>query len=347
MTIKLKKNATEREKERIISILKENGFDSITVAGKTATIICVIGEETTKLELLKNLESYPGVESVTPVNDPYRLVSRRLHPEYNGKTKVINVSGIEVGKKPIIIAGPCTLYSLEQALTVGKAVKEAGADIFRGGAFKPRTSPYDFQGLGKKGLKILAEVREKTGLPVVTEVMDVRDIKMVSEYADILQIGARNMQNYTLLKEAGKQEKPILLKRHPYSSLREWLCAAEYIAVEGNYNIILCERGIRTALNGEYDRNTLDLNVISAVKEKTFLPVIADPSHGTGKRSIVCKASKAAIDVGADGIMVEVMRDDEEPLIECEKRKITYCDYNQSISISEFKDLMRWIGKKQ
>lgn len=343
MTIRLKRNITEEEMKSIIDALKENGFDYKVIHGKTLNLICVIGEETTKMELLKTIETFPGVEGVVPVNDPYRLVSRMLHPEYNGKTKIIKLGNVEIGKEPIIIAGPCTIYSLEQTIEVAREAKKAGADILRGGAFKPRTSPYDFQGLGKKALEMLVEARKETSLPIVTEVIDTRDVGVVAEYADMLQIGARNMQNYALLKEVGKQKKPILLKRHPYASLKEWLCAAEYIAKEGNSEIVLCERGIRTMVNGEYDRNTLDLNVIQAAKEKTFLPIIVDPSHGTGRKEMVYGASKAAINVGANGVMIEIMRNNEQPLVECEGKKIPYCDYSQSITIKEFKKLAKEI----
>ena len=353
MTIRLNKKATKKDIARITSFLKENGFDYHVAPGKTTTLICIVGEETEKAELLKSIGSFQGVDSVKLVNEPYRLISRRLRPEYNGKTKLIKVKTkekiVEIGKKPVIIAGPCTVYNLEQILDIANSIKE-DADILRGGAFKPRTSPYDFQGLGKSALEMLAIAREQTSLPVITEVMDTRDIELVASYADILQIGARNMQNYPLLREAGKQKKPVMLKRHPYSSLKEWLCAAEYIAKEGNENIILCERGIRTTTNGEYDRNTIDLAVISAAKEKTFLPVIVDPSHGTGRKELIESATLSALTFHADGVIIEVMRNNEKPVIEYvngknKRRKAAYCDYAQSITISEFRKLAKKIRK--
>ncbi|MBI5148978.1 3-deoxy-7-phosphoheptulonate synthase [Candidatus Pacearchaeota archaeon] len=346
MTIRLKKNATKEDKQKIFDVLKENGFGYVEAPGETANLICIMGEETEKMELLELLESFPGVESVNPVNDPYRLVSRRLYPEMNGKTRIIDVDGVKIGtEKPIVIAGPCTIYSLEQALEVAESVKKSRADFFRGGIFKPRTSPYDFQGLGREGLWILGEVKKQTAMPIVTEVMDTRDVELVAEYADILQIGARNMQNHTLLHEAGKQKKPVMLKRHPYSSLQEWLCSAEHIAREGNLNIILCERGIRTSTNGEYDRNTLDLGVIPGAREKSILPIIVDPSHGTGFKKLVPSAAKSALEYGAHGLMIEVMRDNEEPLINCGNKKVPYCDYKQGLTASEFDALCKEIKK--
>lgn len=222
--------------------------------------------------------------------------------------RIVRVAGVEFGHgRPVIIAGPCAVESREQALQIAREVRGAGADMLRGGAFKPRTSPYDFQGLGEEGLKILAEAREETGLPIVTEVLDVRDLELVSRYADMLQIGSRNMHHFPLLREAGRQNLPILLKRGMAASLKEWLCAAEYIAEGGNEQIVLCERGIRTFGNGEYDRNTLDLNVVLAVRRRVDLPVIVDPSHGTGFRDMVPGAALAGVAVGADGLIIEVI----------------------------------------
>ena len=216
------------------------------------------------------------------------------------------------GDRPVVIAGPCAVESLEQTLEIARACRDAGADLLRGGAFKPRTSPYSFQGLGLGGLEILAEARAETGLPVVTEVMDPRLVDLVASYADMLQIGSRNMQNFPLLIEVGKSGKPVLLKRGWSSTLEEWLGAAEYIAAQGNLDIVLCERGIRTFSQGEYGRNTLDLNVIEAVRELTFLPLIVDPSHATGRADRVPPASKAAIAAGADGLIIEVIAETTE-----------------------------------
>lgn len=246
----------------------------------------------------------------------YCIVAREALPEFsnNGLCKIVNVSGVEIGgQRPVVIAGPCAVESREQMLEIAWAVKEAGADMLRGGAYKPRTSPYSFQGLGERGLEILAEASKETGLPVVTEVMDPRVVDLVGQYVDMYQIGSRNMQNFPLLIEVGRRDKPVLLKRGLCASLEEWLCAAEYIAKEGNTEIVLCERGVRTAVNGEYDRNTLDLNVIAAVKQNTYLPIIVDPSHSTGNVKIVPSASRAAICYGAQGLIIEVIGEYTDP----------------------------------
>jgi 3-deoxy-7-phosphoheptulonate synthase len=224
--------------------------------------------------------------------------------------RIVRVGEVEIGGgRPVVIAGPCAVESLEQTMAIARACREAGADMLRGGAFKPRTSPYDFQGLGRDGLEILKAARQETGLPVVTEVMEIGRIGLVSEYADMLQIGSRNMQNYPLLQAVGEQPLPVLLKRGMAATLEEWLCAAEYVAMGGNDQIVLCERGIRTAGSGGYDRNTLDLNVIEAVHRHVDLPVIVDPSHGTGRDHLVPPASLAAIASGADGLIIEVLAD--------------------------------------
>ena len=226
----------------------------------------------------------------------------------------VRVGDVEVGgERPVVIAGPCAVENAAQTIEIARACAEAGADMLRGGAYKPRTSPYSFQGLGREGLEILAEARRVTGLPIVTEVMDTRLVPLVERYADVLQIGSRNMQNYPLLVEAGRTNKPVLLKRGMCATLDEWLCAAEYVARAGNERIILCERGIRGVGNGEYDRNTLDLNIVPAAIERTWLPVIVDPSHGTGYASMVPRACIAAIAYGAHGLIVEVMREDARP----------------------------------
>jgi len=245
----------------------------------------------------------------------------------HGRRTLIPIGPLEVGKEFLLIAGPCSVESETQTITTAREVKEAGADMLRGGAFKPRSSPYSFQGLGLRGLQILAKAREETGLPIVTEVIDPRDAGWVGEYADVLQIGARNMQNYSLLKEAGKSARPVLLKRGFHSTLAEWLNCAEYILAEGNPRVILCERGIRTFET--YTRNTLDLSMVPAVREISHLPVIVDPSHGTGKASLVSAMSLAATAAGADGLMLEVHYRPEEAV----------SDRDQTLSTGEFRTL--------
>lgn len=245
------------------------------------------------------------------------------------KKTQIQVGNVKIGEGFTVIAGPCSVESEEQTIETARQVKEAGADMLRGGAFKPRTSPYSFQGLGIKGLKILEKAKKETGLPVVTEVLDPRDVSWVCEYVDVLQIGTRNMQNFSLLKEVGKADKPVLLKRGMYSTLKEWLSCAEYVLAEGNPNVILCERGIRTIET--YTRNTLDLAVVPSVKEVTHLPIIVDPSHGTGRLSLIEQMSLASVAAGADGIIVEVHRNPSEAL----------CDGDQSLTPSMFAGMMK------
>jgi 3-deoxy-7-phosphoheptulonate synthase len=240
-------------------------------------------------------------------------------------TRAIDVAGVTIGAgAPVVIAGPCAVESHEQTLEIAREVRAAGGKMLRGGAFKPRTRPRDFQGLKKRGLEILSAVREETGLPVVTEVMDARDLDLVARYADMLQIGSRNMQNYTLLREVGRQHLPVLLKRGMAATMKEWICAAEYISDGGNDNIVLCERGMRTPCTGEYDRNTLDLNVVEALRRETDLPVIVDPSHGTGRVHLVPPLAVASIAAGADGLLVEVIGSATE-------RSTVLCDGEQGI----------------
>ena len=269
-------------------------------------------------------------------NEGYRLVRRTAYPEYEGnlETRPVRVGSATFGgSTSTIIAGPCAVESRAQTLAIARAAREAGADALRGGAFKPRTSPYDFQGLEQKGLEILAEARELTGLPIVTEVLDPRDVERVAAVADCLQIGARSMQNFPLLREAGSSGKAVLLKRHWSATLTEWLCAAEYVALEGNLEIILCERGLRTFSQQEYNRNTLDLNVIPAVRERTFLPIIADPSHGTGYASMVPHAARAAIACGAHGLIIEIVTEGQDT-------SETLCDGPQAIRPSTLTELI-------
>jgi 3-deoxy-7-phosphoheptulonate synthase len=257
----------------------------------------------------------------------------RLAKNSGGPRTVVDVRGVKIGQGVTVIAGPCGVESEEQTLETAVAVREAGAQMLRGGAFKPRTSPYAFQGLGLKGLQILEKARALTGLPIVTEVIDPRDVTWVCEYVDLLQIGARNMQNYSLLKEVGKAGKPVLLKRGMHSTLEEWLNCAEYILAEGNPNVVLCERGIRTF--EKYTRNTLDLSAIPALKELTHLPVIADPSHGTGRLSLIAPMTYAAIAAGADGIIIEVHRNPAEAL----------SDKEQALNPAQFTEIMRRLRK--
>jgi 3-deoxy-7-phosphoheptulonate synthase len=245
------------------------------------------------------------------------------------KGTVVNVSGVDIGHDFVVIAGPCSVESEKQLLNTARAVKAAGADMLRGGAFKPRTSPYSFQGLGLQGLKILAKAKKETGLPIVTEVVDPRDVSWVAEFADVLQIGTRNMQNFSLLKEVGRSERPVLLKRGMYSTLEEWLNCAEYILSEGNPDVILCERGIRTFET--YTRNTLDLSAVPAIKELSHLPIIIDPTHSTGRVSLIASMSMAAVAVGADGMIVEVHHNPEEAL----------CDADQALTPKTFSNMMQ------
>ena len=249
------------------------------------------------------------------------------------KRTVIAVGGHRIGEEFVLIAGPCSVENEHQSLTIARQVKEAGAHILRGGAFKPRTSPYAFQGLGLEGLKILAKAKEETGLPVITEIMDTQHLPIVMEYADILQVGSRNMQNYTLLKEVGKTDKPVLLKRGMNATLMEWLSCAEYILSEGNPNVILCERGIRTFET--YTRNTLDLSIVPSAKEITHLPIIVDPSHATGKASLIERMSLAAVAAGSDGLMIEVHYNPDKAL----------SDNNQQITTADFAELVKKLRK--
>ncbi len=270
------------------------------------------------------------------------LVSRRTNPRYGEKsTREVQVGPVRFGDaRPVVIAGPCAVESREQTLEVARAVKASGADMLRGGAYKPRTSPHDFQGLGIEGLKILREASQETGLPVVTEVMDVRLVEQVAEYADMLQVGSRNMQNYPLLVEIGRTRKPVLLKRGMAACLCEWLGAAEYIANEGNFNIILCERGIKTFAAGQYTRFSLDLNAVPAARTETFLPVIVDPSHATGVSEMVEAASRAAIEFGSQGLIIEVMSE----RIDAPKPK---CDAPQAISPTTLKRITQFVETRQ
>ncbi|HUJ10963.1 MAG TPA: 3-deoxy-7-phosphoheptulonate synthase [Verrucomicrobiae bacterium] len=313
MIIICKPEATDAQIAHIEEAIRNWGLKPHTSRGVQRTIIGIIGPEDQARE--RPLEAFPGVESVTPVLKPYKLASY----EFTHKRTVIDVSGVKIGdaNKVILMSGPCSVESREQILDIAKIVKKAGASILRGGAFKPRTSPYTFQGLGKEGLKLLAEARKATGLPVITELMDTKDTEMVEEYTDIIQIGARNMQNFSLLKEVGRCKKPAMLKRGMAATLKDVLMSAEYILNEGNMNVMLCERGIRTFET--YTRNTLDLSAVPALKKESHLPVIVDPTHGAGHRDLIPTMALAAVAAGADGVMMEVHNNPEAALSDGEQ----------------------------
>ncbi|MGB9976853.1 3-deoxy-7-phosphoheptulonate synthase [Thermovenabulum sp.] len=307
MIIVMQKNATEEQIKKVCEVVENAGLGVHVSKGMDVTVIGVIGDRR-KLQD-KPIELLEGVEKTVPIMEPYKLASRSFKPE----STVVKVGDVEIGSNNfVIIAGPCAVESEEQLIETAQIVKRCGAKILRGGAYKPRTSPYSFQGIGEEGLKILAKAKEITGLPVVTEVMSQDAVKLVSQYADILQIGARNMQNFQLLKEVGKTGKPVLLKRGIAATIEEWLNAAEYIMNEGNFNVILCERGIRTY--EPMTRNTLDISAVPIIKHISHLPVIVDPSHGTGSWRWVAPMSRAAMAAGADGLMIEVHPNPKEAL---------------------------------
>ncbi|HLH74450.1 MAG TPA: 3-deoxy-7-phosphoheptulonate synthase [Chloroflexota bacterium] len=299
MIVIMEKRATPEQVQHVVARVEELGFRAHLSRGEERTIIGVIGDERPlSTEVLEVLE---GVERVVPVLQPFKLASRDFKPE----NSVIRIGDVKVGGDEIVVmAGPCAVESREQIFETAWAVKEAGAKVLRGGAYKPRTSPYTFQGLGIAGLELLGEVRETVGIPVVSEVMSVTEIDVMSRYVDVFQTGARNMQNYSLLQEVGKASLPVLLKRGMMCTIHEWLMSAEYILSNRNYNVILCERGIRTFETAT--RNTLDINAVPVAKQLTHLPVIVDPSHATGKANLVAAAAKAAVAAGADGLIIEV-----------------------------------------
>lgn len=299
MIIVLKPRTTEENIVRVENMIKRHGLDTHTVRGAEMTIIGCIGDTTSVDSKLFEVDTC--VDKVMHVQEPYKLANRAFHPE----DSVIDVSGVKIGGGHMgVIAGPCSVESLDQVLEIAKAAKASGANLLRGGAFKPRTSPYSFQGLGLEGLDILCKVREEVGLPIVTELMSPDYLDVFEEKVDLIQIGARNMQNFDLLKALGKVNKPVLLKRGLANTIEEWIMAAEYIMAGGNKNVILCERGIRTF--EKYTRNTLDLSVVPIIKERTHLPIIIDPSHATGDWKLVEAMSLAAIAAGADGLIIEV-----------------------------------------
>ncbi len=334
MIIVMKAGATREQLAHVFERVRELGYQVHPIYGEQRTVVACVGDERGKSRL-QMLDSVDGVESVVPILKPFKLAGVEWKKEKSHVTLSHDGSPpVSIGAETfVVMAGPCSVESREQILLSAELVKKAGATILRGGAFKPRTSPYSFQGLEEEGLKLLAEAREKTGLFIVTEVISPSDVGLVSEYADILQIGARNMQNFSLLKEVGKAKRPVLLKRGLSSTLKELLMSAEYIMSQGNYDVILCERGIRTF--EDYTRNTCDLSAVPALKEMSHLPVIVDPSHGTGVRSLVTPLAKASVAVGADGLIVEVHPNPEE----------AFSDGAQSLLPTQFEELMNWVRR--
>lgn len=322
MIIVMKPQARPEAIQKVKSIIEANGLDAHISTGKEVTIIGVVGDKTKLMD--QNLEIFEGVEKIVPVTESYKLANKKFHPE---PTK-IKVGNVTIGDSTIVImSGPCAIESREQLLTTAHAIKKAGAHILRGGAYKPRTSPYAFQGLEEEGLTFMKEAREETGLPVICEVTSLNAIEAAVKYVDMLQIGARNMQNFYLLKEAGKTGLPVLLKRGLSATIDEWLNASEYIIAEGNPNVVLCERGIRTFETAT--RNTLDLSAVTVIKEKSHLPIIVDPSHATGVRAYVKPLAMGAIATGADGLMIET-----HPNPSC-----ALSDGPQSLTFEQFEEL--------
>jgi 3-deoxy-7-phosphoheptulonate synthase len=329
MIVVMAPGATKEQVDHVIQLIHDMGLVDHVIVGTDRTVVAAIGD---KRNVDKSqLEQAPMVERVVPILSPYKMASREVRKDY---TEVeIGPAGARIGGRHVgVIAGPCSIENKEQAFATAQAVKDAGAVAFRGGAFKPRTNPYSFQGLGEDGLKILAESRRRTGLAIVTEVLSEDDVLLVSRYSDVVQVGARNMHNFRLLSAVGRQDKPVLLKRGWSASLEEFLLAAEYIIAGGNQNVILCERGIRTF--EDYCRNTLTLAIIPAIRRVSHLPIIVDPSHGTGHAYMVPDMSRAAVAAGADGLMIEVHPDPEHALT----------DGAQSITPAGFADLMRQLA---
>ncbi len=322
MVVVMTPDATQADVDGIVDVVREAGGEAFVTRGVSRTIVGLVGD-VDQFGLL-NLRSRPGVLDVVRISVPYKLVSREHHPNRS----VVQVGGVPIGPDTMtVIAGPCAVETPGQTLTAARMAKAAGASLLRGGAFKPRTSPYAYQGLGEEGLKILADVREETGLPVVTEVIDPRSVALVSSYADMLQVGTRNMQNFALLQAVGEARKPVLLKRGFSATIEEWLMAAEYIAQRGNLDIVLCERGIRTFETAT--RNTLDISAVPVAQRLSHLPVIVDPSHSGGRRDLVLPLTRAAIAVGADGIIVDVHPEPE----------MAMCDGDQALLDSDIREL--------
>nr|WP_304084600.1 3-deoxy-7-phosphoheptulonate synthase [Mitsuokella multacida] len=328
MIIVMKPDATKENIQKVEDRLQQVGLKAHLSTGEDCTIIGVIGDR----KKIANLEvsMLEGVEKTVRITEKYKLVSRHFHPE----DTIVDVDGVKIGGKEVVVmAGPCSVESIEQLREAAKAVKAGGAKFLRGGAFKPRTSPYDFQGLAEEGLKMLREVADEEGLKVVTEIVDKDDIELVGKYADIYQVGARNMQNFQLLKALGKAKKPVMLKRGLAATISEWLNAAEYIMAGGNEQVIFCERGIRTYET--FTRNTLDLSAVAAIKELSHLPIIVDPSHGTGRWEMVRPMARAAVAAGCDGLIIEVHPHPE----------VALSDGDQSLTPKNFNALMGELGK--
>jgi 3-deoxy-7-phosphoheptulonate synthase len=324
MVVVMKRDAMETDIERVSEKVRDAGGEAFVSRGAVHTIIGLVGDTASFMGL--GLDNFPGVDHLIQVGKPYKMVARALHPQ----PTTVKVGPAAVGRETFtIIAGPCAVESEGQALAAARGAKVAGATILRGGAYKPRTSPYSFQGLGERGLEILARCREDTGLPVVTEVMEPRDVDLVASWADALQVGTRNMQNFALLREVGATSKPVLLKRGFSATVEEWLMAAEYVAQRGNSDIILCERGIRTFETAT--RNTLDLGGMVVAQQESHLPVIVDPSHAMGHRELVAPMARAAIAAGADGVMIDVHHDPGEAL----------CDGPQALTPSDLLELSK------
>ncbi len=326
MIIVMKTGSQDREIADVLARLDNLGLKGHLSRGVERTVIGVVGVTAAVPDLRERLSMIPGVEDVVPISRPYKLASREFKPD----DTVIKVGGVKIGgNEVVVIAGPCAAETREQVMSTARAVKAAGASILRGGAFKPSTSPYSFRGLGEEGLKLLAEAKEETGLPLITEVLTPDDVELVVRYADILQVGARNMQNFILLDEVGRANKPVMLKRGMSATIQEWLLAAEYILSQGNRQVILCERGIRTFET--YTRNTMDVSAIPIIHKLSHLPIVADPSHGTGKWYLVAPMALAAVAAGANGLMVEVHPAPDTALK----------DGAQSLTFEHFEDLMR------
>jgi 3-deoxy-7-phosphoheptulonate synthase len=328
MIVNMSEKATEEQITHVIDRIREAGYNPHVTRGTERTIVAAVGSG--RRHEIEALQVAPGVDNVVAIAQPFKLVSKQVHPERT----IVQIDGVQIGgPEVVVIAGPCSVESREQLLQTAHAVKRAGASMLRGGAYKPRTSPYDFQGLGIEALKILSEAKKETGLPIVTEVMSTEDLDVISEHADMLQVGARNMQNFALLRRLATSSKPVLLKRGPSATVKEWLLAAEYLLSGGNRNVVLCERGIKT-FESEM-RNTFDLAAVALARDLSHLPVVADPSHGTGKQSLIAPVSRAAVAVGADGLIIEV-----HP---CPERALS--DGPQSLDFEGFERVMRGLAQ--
>ena len=325
MVIIMEPGASQEQIDHVVKRIEDAGVKAQPSVGEERTVIGVIGDKTRLGDM--PIESMSGVERTMPISAPYKLASR----QFRGEPTTVEANGTKIGgKKLIVMAGPCAVENTEQITTIAKEIAESGATFIRGGAFKPRTGPYNFQGYGEPALKMLAEARQLTGLGIITEVMTPHEVELVGRYTDIFQLGTRSMQNFYLLREVGRSGKPVVLKRGLSATIEEWLLAAEYILSEGNPNVVLCERGIRTFET--HTRNTLDLNAVPAIKELSHLPIVVDPSHGTGIRSLVSPMSKAAIAAGADGLLLEVHHDPDNSMTG---------DGVQSLYPDQFDQLMR------